>query len=143
MLFQIEVPTETLSANLAREGLLLVVRVHMKGQVVDLVKGLVAHVTLILLLAAVCQFVILVVAPLMESLTAEFTDERFITLVNAHVCVESRASVERLAACITLVRFLRCVDDLVAAQGTSLSKALPAHLAYEWSGPRMHRHVSG
>ena len=49
------------AASGARERLLVVVGVHVEGQVVDLVEGLVANGTFVLLLAAVGQLVILVV----------------------------------------------------------------------------------
>ena len=39
MLLEVEVPAESLVADLAGERLLLVVRVHVEGQVVDLKQG--------------------------------------------------------------------------------------------------------
>lgn len=61
MLLEVKVPAEALAARGAGEGLLVVVGVHVEGQVVDLVEGLVANGTFVLLLAAVGQLVILVV----------------------------------------------------------------------------------
>lgn len=61
MLFQVKVPAESLAASRAREGLLVIVRVHVERQVVHLVEGLVADVALELFLAAMRQFVVLVV----------------------------------------------------------------------------------
>src|SRR5277367_2648354 len=52
---EIKVPTEALAADPARKGFLVVVRVHVEGQVVDLVEGLVAYRALVGLLAAVRQ----------------------------------------------------------------------------------------
>lgn len=62
VLLQVEVAAETFPAGGAGEGLFVVVRVHVKGEVVDLVEGLVADGALILLLSAVRQFVVLVVS---------------------------------------------------------------------------------
>lgn len=62
VLLQVEVAAETFPAGGAGEGLFVVVRVHVKGEVVDLVEGLVADGALILLLPAVRQFVVLVVS---------------------------------------------------------------------------------
>ena len=62
MLLQVEIPAETLGADVAGVGFLVVVCVHVKGEVVDLVEGLVADRALVLLLRAVRQLVVLVVA---------------------------------------------------------------------------------
>ena len=61
VLLQVKVPAEALAAGGAGEGLLVVVRVHVEGQVVHLVEGLVADGALELLLPAVRQLVVLVV----------------------------------------------------------------------------------
>ena len=62
VLLQVKVPAEALAAGGAGEGLLVVVRVHVEGQVVHLVEGLVADGALELLLPAVRQLVVLVVS---------------------------------------------------------------------------------
>lgn len=62
VLLQVEVAAEPFPAGGAGEGLFVVVRVHVKGEVVDLVEGLVADGALILFLSAVRQFVVLVVS---------------------------------------------------------------------------------
>jgi len=59
---------------------------------------------------------ILVVSFLVKTLAAIFTYERLDALVDPHVSVESRRTVERLAACSTHVRFLGCMDDLMTAE---------------------------
>ena len=59
---QVKVAAEALAAGVAGEGLLVIVRVHVEGQVVDLVEGLVADGALVLLLSAVRQLVVLVVS---------------------------------------------------------------------------------
>lgn len=61
VLLEVKVPAEALAARGAGEGLLVVVGVHVEGQVVDLVEGLVADGAFVLLLAAVGQLVVLVV----------------------------------------------------------------------------------
>ena len=62
VLLQVEVAAEAFAAGGAGEGLLVVVRVHVEGEVVDLVEGLVADGALVLFLSAVRQFVVLVVS---------------------------------------------------------------------------------
>ena len=59
---QVEVAAEAFAAGGAGEGLLVVVRVHVEGQVVNLVERFAADRTLELLLAAVRQLVVLVVS---------------------------------------------------------------------------------
>lgn len=60
--FKIKVPAETLSACRTGERLLVVVRVHVKCEVVHLVEGFVADIALELFFSAVSQFVVLVVS---------------------------------------------------------------------------------
>ena len=62
MFFQVKVPAEALAARGAGEGLLVVVRVHVEGEVVHLVEGLAADGALELLLPAMRQLVVLVVS---------------------------------------------------------------------------------
>lgn len=88
MFLQIEIPAESLVTHAARIGLLIVVGVHVEGEIVHLMEGLVANVTLVGLLAAVSEFVILVVALLMEAFTAEFTDEGFVARMDAGVGIQ-------------------------------------------------------
>lgn len=143
VLLQIEVPAEAFPADLAGERFLLVVRVHVEREVVDLVERLVAYVTLVRLFAAVRKLVILVVALLVEAFIAVLADERLEVRVYAPVRVQGGATVESFAAGRALVRLLRRVDDLVPAQGARLAEAFPADLADERPGARVHRHVSG
>ena len=79
VLLQVEVAAESFSADAASKRLLVVVRVHVERQVVNLMEGLVAYNTLVCLLHAVGQFVVLVVALLVESFTAKLADERLET----------------------------------------------------------------
>lgn len=62
VLLQVKVPAEAFATCGAGEGLLVVVRVHVEGEVVHLVERLAADGTLELLLAAVRQLVVLVVS---------------------------------------------------------------------------------
>lgn len=114
---------------------------QVKGEIVDLVEGLSADVALEGLLIVVRQFVVLVVALLVEALAAELALIRFVACMNAHVRVEGAAAVEGLAAVGALVRLLRRVDDLVAAEGGRLPKALSADLAHEGTCSSVHGHV--
>lgn len=142
VLLEVEVSAKALAADLAGERLLVVVRVHVEGQVVDLVERLVADVALVRLLAAVRELVILVVALLVEALAAELADERLEIGVDARVGVEGGAAIEGLAARHALVRLLGGVDDLVPAESARLAETLAADLADERPGARVHRHVS-
>ena len=106
MFLEIKVPAEPLPAQMTREGFLIVVCVHVEGEVIDLMERFVTYRALKLFLAGVSEFMVLVVAFLMEALAAELTHIRFVAEVDAHVRVESAASVECLATGLTLVRFL-------------------------------------
>jgi len=141
VLLQIKVTAESFTTDAAREWLLVVMCVHVKGQVVDLMEGFVAHYTLVGLLHAVCQFMVLVVAFLMETFSAELADERFETGMDADVRVERRAAIEGLAARLTFVRFLGRVDNLMTAEGRSLSETFAAHLTDERTRTGVNRHV--
>lgn len=61
MLLEVKVPTEALATRGASERLLVVVSVHVEGEVVHLVESLVADIALELLLPAVGQLVIFVI----------------------------------------------------------------------------------
>jgi len=63
----------------------------------DLVEGFVADRTLEGFVTGMREPVALVVALLVESFAADFTDERLDALVDASVSVERRRSVERLS----------------------------------------------
>lgn len=105
MLLKVEVPAKAFSANAASERLSFVVGVHVEGQVVDLVEGLVANVALVSLLSTMCQTVVLVVAFLMESFPAEFADERLVTSMDSCMRVERRRSVEGFTTRQAFMRF--------------------------------------
>lgn len=143
VLLQIEVPAKALAAYLTGERLLVVVRVHVERQIVDLMEGLVAHGAFVFLHAAVRQRVILVISLLMKSLAAELAYVRLEVGVYARMSVQRGTSVEGLAASLTLVRFFGGVDDLVSAESARLAETFAAYLADEGSGARVHGHVSG
>lgn len=62
VLLQVKVAAKALTAGGACEGLLVVVCVHVEGEIVDLMEGLVADGALVLLFPTVSQLVVLVVA---------------------------------------------------------------------------------
>lgn len=116
---------------------------QVKGEIVDLVECLAADVTLECFLVVVRQFVIFVVALLVESFATILALVRLVSGMDSDMGVEGRAPVECLAAKLTLVWLLRGVDDLVPAQGRGLSESFSANLADKWPGPGVNRHVSG
>lgn len=61
VLLEVKVPAEALATRGAGEGLLVVVSVHVEGEVVNLVESLVADIALELLLPAVGQLVVFVI----------------------------------------------------------------------------------
>lgn len=62
VLLEVKVPAEALAARGAGEGLLVVVGVHVEGEVVHLVESLVADIALELFLPAVGQLVVFVIS---------------------------------------------------------------------------------
>ena len=116
-------------------------RVHVEGEVVDLMEGLVADDALVGLFDAVRQFVVLVVALLVEALAAVLAHKRLESGVDPDVRVEGGGSVKSLAARGAFVRLFRRVDDLVPAQGGRLAESFPAHFAHKRTGARVDGHV--
>ena len=98
-----------------------------------LVKSFIANVTLVGLFTRMSKTMILVISFLMESFPTKFTYPWFVSVVNPHVSVESRASVEGLATSQALVRLLICVNDLVTTQGRGLSESFPTNFAHKRS----------
>lgn len=142
MFLQIEIPAESFPAYFARERFLLVMRVHVKSQIVHLVKGFRAHGALVRFLRAVSQFVVLVISLLVKAFPAQLADERLVPGVYPRVRVQRRTPVEGFPTGETLVRFLRGVYYLVPAQRRRLPESFPAYFAYEGTGSRVHGHVS-
>ena len=89
MFLQIEVATESFSTNPAGVWFLIVVCVHVKSQIVDLMEGLIAYVAFVGFFTTMSQFVIFVVTFLMEAFTTEFTHKWFIARMDASVSVQS------------------------------------------------------
>lgn len=52
----------------------------------------------------------------MKALATEFADVRSIPQMDSHVGIEGGAAVKSLAAGLTFVWLLRCVDDFVSAK---------------------------
>lgn len=143
VLLQVKVPTESFGADLARVRFFIVVRVHVEGEIVDLMEGFVADIAFVRLVAAVRQLVVLVIALLVETLAAVLAHERFVARMNPGVGVQRGRPIEGLAARMTLVRFLGRVDDLVATESARLSKSLAADLAHKGPSTRVNGHVTG
>lgn len=80
---KIKVSAEAFGTNIANEGLLVVMRMHVEGQIVDLVESFVTHVTFVGLLSCMRQSVVLVIALLMEPFAAEFANEWLIACMNS------------------------------------------------------------
>lgn len=87
MLFQVKVPTKALAAGSARKWLSLVVRVHVKGEVIDLMERLTTFFTFKPLFVAMSEFVVLVISFLVEAFSTEFTDIWFVSLMYSAVSI--------------------------------------------------------
>lgn len=71
VLLEIKVTTESLAARFASIGLLFVVGMHVKGEIVNLMERFVANCAFICLISAMSQLMILVIAFLVESFTTK------------------------------------------------------------------------
>lgn len=105
VLFKVKIATKTFAAHLTRERLFVVVGMHVKCEIVDLMERLRTDCAFVGFLAAVGKFVVFVVAFLVKALPAIFADERFVAGVDSSVSVKSGRSVESFAACVTFVWF--------------------------------------
>lgn len=76
---------------------------------------------------------VLVVALLVEALSAPVTGERLARVMDAQMSVACGRSVESLVALRTHMRLVVCVDDLVSAEGDCLAECLTASLGKERS----------
>lgn len=90
MFLEVEVSAEALAADLAGERLLVIVGVHMEGEVVYLMEGLGADGAFISFFPAVGELVILVIALLMETFATVFADEGLISGVDTGVSIQRR-----------------------------------------------------
>lgn len=85
---QIEIPTESFGAYFARVGFLVIVGMHVECEIVDLVEGFVANVTLVCFFSAVRQLMVLVIALLMEPFAAVFANKWLVSSMNSSVSVK-------------------------------------------------------
>lgn len=90
VLFKVKVTTETFTAHLARKGFLIIVCMHMKSKIINLVKCFGTNRAFIRFFSTVGQFVILVVAFLVEAFPAVLADEGLVPGVNPRVRVQRR-----------------------------------------------------
>lgn len=88
MLLEIKVPAESFATYFTGKWLLVVVRVHVESQVVDLVESFVTYVTLVCLFTAVRQLVVLIVALLVETFAAVLADKWLVVRMNARMSVQ-------------------------------------------------------
>lgn len=88
VLLEIEISAESFGADFTRERFLVVVGVHVKGKIVDLVKCLVTNAAFVCLIATVRQFVVLVVALLVESFATELANVGLIACMYPSVRVQ-------------------------------------------------------
>lgn len=142
MLLEVKVSAKALATDLAGEWLLVVVRMHVEGQIVNLVKRLITDAALVRFLATVCELVILIVALLMKTLAAELADKRLEIGMYACMGIKGGTTIEGLATRHALVRLFSGVDDLVPAKSARLTETFTANLADKWSSARVYWHVS-
>jgi hypothetical protein len=139
---EVKVPAESFVTNVTSVGFLVVVCMHVKGEIVDLVKGLVTNVTLVLLVSRMSQLVVLVVAFLMESFATEFTDPGLQSRMDPHMSVQGRRTIEALAALCAPMRLLLRVNDLMSAESGCLPESFATDLTDKWSRSRVDGHVT-
>lgn len=103
MFLEIKVPTKAFGTDIARIGFLVVMSMHVKSQVIYLMKSFVTYRTLVLFFSTMGKFVILVVTLLVKAFTAVFTRIWFVVQMNPHMGIQGRAPVESLPASLTFV----------------------------------------
>lgn len=117
--------------------------VHVEGQIVDLMEGLVTDSAFVLLLAAVGELVILVVPFLVKAFATKLADEGLVARVDADVRVERGAAIEGFAALVTLMWFFLGMDNFVSAESAGLAEAFATDFAHKRSSSGVDRHVAG
>ena len=130
VLLEVKVAAESLAADGTLEGFLVVVCVHVEGEVVHLVERLVTHVTLVRLLARVGEFVVLVVALLVEAFPAELTHERLVPLVDPDVRVQRRRPVNTQHLVTHLYHSLSTHNTLLHTCTTACHHTTPCYSAH-------------
>lgn len=88
MFLQVEIATKTLSTHLTREGLCFIVSVHVKCEVVDLMKGFATLFTFEALFVTMSELVIFVVTFLVKTLTTKLTDVWLVSLMDSGVSIK-------------------------------------------------------
>ena len=142
MLFKVKIPAEPFTTFLTCKWFLIIVRVHVKCQIVHLMESLSTDMALKGLFSSMSQSVIFVVSFLMESFAANVTNKWFIPGVNTNVSVESGGSVKSFSANVTLMRLFFRMDDLVPAKRACLPEALAAYFTLERSCACVYWHVT-
>lgn len=142
MLFEVKIPTESFATFFTCEWLFVVVRVHVKCQIVHLMESFAANVTLEGLLAGVRKAMVFIIAFLVKSFSTNVADKWLVAGMDANVSVQRRWSVESFSTNVTLVGFFLRVNDLVPAKSTGLPKTFSAYFALEGPSSRMYRHVA-
>lgn len=87
MLFEIKIPAEPFSTNIASKRLSFVVGVHMESQIVDLVKRFIADAAFVCLFTTMSQSMVLVISFLVKSFAAELANKWFVTSVDSGVSI--------------------------------------------------------
>lgn len=86
-----------------------------RGTQNHLMECLLADVTLVCLLTRMREAMVFIVALLVETFPAKFTNVRPISLMYPHMRVESRAPIKSLPTSSTFMWLIRCVNDFVPA----------------------------
>ena len=142
MLFEVEIPTESFATFFTCEWLFVVVRVHMKCQIVHLMESFAANVAFKRFLAGVRKAMIFIIPFLVKSFSANVANKWLVAGVYANMSVQRRWSVESFSTNVTLVGFFLRVNDLVPAESAGLPKSFSAYFALERPSSRMYGHVA-
>lgn len=90
MLFEVKIPTESFATFFTCEWLFVVVRVHVKCQIVHLMESFAANVTLEGLLAGVRKAMVFIIAFLVKSFSTNVADKWLVAGMDANVSVQRR-----------------------------------------------------
>ena len=114
MFLQVKVSTKSFTTFLTGVRFLLVMCVHMKSQVIDLMKRFSTEMTLKCFHSSVSQTMILIVAFLVETFAAHVTNKWFVTKMNAHVRVQGGGTVKSFTTFFAFVWFVLRMDDFMS-----------------------------
>lgn len=106
-------------------------------------ESLIANVALVGLFPAVGEFVVFVVAFLMETFATELANKWFIAGMYASVCIEGRGAIESFTTGLAFVGFFGSVYDFMTTQRGRLSETFATDFAHKGTGSSMHWHMSG